>query len=275
MTSITNYKLFGLIAITSLFAAGPQAIYAGDDVFYTKNLYDEKLYDEAVYSSRKFIFSNPSSPEIPEMREILVKSLWRNNNRSSALTEVKKMSGSRGWLLRSKIYFLDKDYDSAIMAAEKGLNDPSTKPESLNIILASRIHTENWKGAGKTLLDLDMNTRNASNILSEDPPIKLKSATTALAMSAALPGLGQAYSEHYSDAIVTLLLNGIFIGGSIYSWNNDYRFTSILAGSMGLTYYLGNLYNAGLFVYQYNNSQKEKLDDDIRKELGLKAWFSF
>ena len=248
---------------------------AEDSFNYAKHLYDGGLHNEAAGELRRFIYFNPSDGRLEDASILLVKALWKQEKHTEAQKTAKNIRGEDGHLLRSKLYFLDKDYDSALMSAENALNKPACAEEAQNVIIASDLYKANWQGAIKSMSDFNRLNPEVESHLDKKSSIKLKSPAVAVTMSALLPGLGQAYSKHYSDALVTLLINGLFIGGSVAAWHNHYKVTSVLCVTMGVTYYLGNLYNAGLFVYQYNNYRKDTFAKEIREELGLKVWFSF
>jgi len=256
-----------------LFMCG--SLSAEDSFSYAEHLYDGGLYNEAAVELRRFIYFNPSDGRLKVASILLVKALWNQEKHTEAQKAAKNIKGEDGHLLRSKLYFLDKDYDSARISAENALNKPACAEEAQNVIIASDLYKANWQGAIKSMSDFNRLNPKVESHLDKKSPVKLKSPAVAVTMSALLPGLGQAYSKHYSDALVTFLINGLFIGGSVAAWRNDYKVTSVLCGTMGVTYYLGNLYNAGLFVYQYNNYRKDICAKEIRKELGLKVWFSF
>ncbi|MFH1957202.1 MAG: hypothetical protein ABIJ15_01830 [bacterium] len=248
---------------------------AEDSFNYAKHLYDGGLHNEAAGELRRFIYFNPSDERIKDASILLVKALWKQEKHTEAQKAAKNLTGEDGHLLRGKLYFLDKNYDSARISAENALNKPECAVEAQNVIIASDLYKANWQGAIKSMSGFNRLNPKVENHFDKKSPVKLKSPAVAVTMSALLPGLGQAYSKHYSDALVTFLINGLFIGGSAAAWRNDYKVTSVLCGAMGVTYYMGNLYNAGLFVYQYNNYLKDTFAKEIREELGLKVWFSF
>ncbi len=80
-------------------------------------------------------------------------------------------------------------------------------------------------------------------------------------LSTIVPGLGQGYCERWGDAFYSFVLSVGGIGSAYYFWDRDRGF-SLLTGTIGLFFYLGNIYGAIGSAILYN---EEKGDDFVRK----------
>ncbi len=115
-----------------------------------------------------------------------------------------------------------------------------------------------------------------------------KSPRLAGALSAFLPGAGQLYNGRLGDAVLTFLLNGLFIAGTIEAIQHD-QFA--IAGALGFFeagWYGGNVYSAVNGAHKYNRRADETLLQELERrfrmtppdipqtqQIGLKLSFRF
>ena len=79
-----------------------------------------------------------------------------------------------------------------------------------------------------------------------------KSPVLAGVMSAILPGSGYIYAEHYGDGITALLINGLFIVGTVAAINNENYAVAGIVGGIGVPFYLGNIYGSANAAKKWN-----------------------
>lgn len=96
-----------------------------------------------------------------------------------------------------------------------------------------------------------------------------KSPLKAGVLSAVLPGAGQVYNGHYSDAFWAFALNAIFIGGSYAAFDNDEDVLGVFLVFMETTWYSGNIYNAVNGARQFNRQQQERFMRNLKIQYGL------
>ena len=90
-----------------------------------------------------------------------------------------------------------------------------------------------------------------------------KSPLLAGALSAVLPGSGQAYAGRYRDGLVALLVNGLFIAGTAVAIDQENYATAAVVGGIGLPFYLGNIYGAANAANRWNLSLHRELRDRL------------
>ena len=90
-----------------------------------------------------------------------------------------------------------------------------------------------------------------------------KSPLLAGALSAVLPGSGQAYAGRYRDGLVALLVNGLFIAGTAVAIDQENYPTAAVVGGIGLPFYLGNIYGAANAANRWNLSLHRELRDRL------------
>ncbi|MFH1728539.1 MAG: hypothetical protein ABIA04_08975 [Pseudomonadota bacterium] len=110
-------------------------------------------------------------------------------------------------------------------------------------------------------------------------PFKKKNKILAGLLSI-IPGAGQLYTEHYSEAIVSFVINGLF-GFLIYdSFRksqeiDNYGYTNlVIFSSLGLSFYNANIYGAAHSAKRYNQASQRKFiqslhDINNSSEFGL------
>lgn len=102
--------------------------------------------------------------------------------------------------------------------------------------------------------------------------VKRKSSFLAALMSAALPGSGQIYCNHYYDGIQAFMYVGAFAFATYAAYkydkhcNNNFVHTYIAAGITSL-FHIGNIIGAQRTAAYYNMLQKQKFMDRIREKI--------
>lgn len=92
-----------------------------------------------------------------------------------------------------------------------------------------------------------------------------KSPVLAGALSAVVPGSGQAYSGRYRDGLAALLVNGLLIAGTVVALDQENYAAAAVIGGVGLPFYLGNIYSAANSAQKWNVS----LNRDLRDRLAV------
>jgi tetratricopeptide (TPR) repeat protein len=106
-------------------------------------------------------------------------------------------------------------------------------------------------------------TAKALRLLDEFEVQPRKSPAVAGAMSALLPGSGHMYVGRYKDGVVSLLVNGLFIAGTVAAINDENYAVATLVGGAGLPFYLGNIYAAANAAHKWNVSVRKDLRNNM------------
>ena len=105
---------------------------------------------------------------------------------------------------------------------------------------------------------------NKALILIDEYEIKQKkSPTLAATMSAILPGSGQIYAGRNKDGLMSFLVNGLFIAGTVAAINNENYALAAIVGGVGLPFYIGNIYGGANAAKKWNLSLSKQLRDDL------------
>ncbi len=97
-----------------------------------------------------------------------------------------------------------------------------------------------------------------------------KSPWVAGGLAAIFPGAGHIYTEHYTDAALSLFWNGVFLGGGAYLYSLETKADtghagSIVFGLAGLIFYAANITGAVSSAHRYNYFQERRLQQKIRE----------
>lgn len=86
-----------------------------------------------------------------------------------------------------------------------------------------------------------------------------KSPGKAQLLNAVVPGAGYFYLGQYQSGVTAVLLNGLFIGASVYFFDKGNVAAGAIFASFEAGWYFGGIYGAGLEAKAYNERLFEKL----------------
>ena len=113
--------------------------------------------------------------------------------------------------------------------------------------------------------------REAIELLDKNQLPPYKSPVLAGTMSAIIPGSGQLYAGRYGDAFTSLLLNGLFIAGTVVAVQNENYAVAGVTGLIGLPFYIGNIYGGTNAATKWNMGLRK----DLRGRLTLLLEYPF
>jgi len=113
--------------------------------------------------------------------------------------------------------------------------------------------------------------REAIELLDQNQLPPYKSPLLAGTMSAIIPGSGQFYAGRYGDGFTSLLLNGLFIAGTVVAATNENYALAGVTGLIGLPFYIGNIYGGANAATKWNLGLKK----DLRGKLTLILEYPF
>lgn len=131
------------------------------------------------------------------------------------------------------------------------------------------IESKNTQGAAQHLQKIEQGeaAQRAQLILESLPglgELPEKDPLTAGVMSALLPGAGHAYVGREKDALFAFLSNGLMIGATVESFDNDIPSLGIVLGMIELGWYTGTIHSSVNLAHKYNREQRERYLDSVR-----------
>lgn len=101
--------------------------------------------------------------------------------------------------------------------------------------------------------------------------VKQKNPALAAAMSAVIPGLGKVYSGRKDEGIAAFMTVGVLAGFTAECWikkgPTDWR--TILFGTLGSLFYIGNIYGSYMSVGIYNDTLRDAQNTSVIFNLHL------
>lgn len=94
-----------------------------------------------------------------------------------------------------------------------------------------------------------------------------KSPVLAGALSAILPGAGQAYVGAWQSAAYSFLINALFLSAALELQNKDLHASALTAGVVFSVTYVGGIISAAQSAKTYNNNQTSPLEARMYQEL--------
>jgi TolA-binding protein/TM2 domain-containing membrane protein YozV len=113
--------------------------------------------------------------------------------------------------------------------------------------------------------------KEAMTLIDQYPRLPQKSRTLAGVMSAILPGSGYIYADRVGDGITALIINGLFIVGTITAIYGENYAVAAIVGGIGVPFYVGNIYGSANAAKKWNLGVKR----DLRNKVFLTLDFNF
>jgi tetratricopeptide (TPR) repeat protein len=109
--------------------------------------------------------------------------------------------------------------------------------------------------------------RQTIALLDRDGEVPRKSPAVAGVMSAVVPGSGYMYAGRYGDGVVALIVNGLFIAGTVAAIHQENYAVAAIVGGIGLPFYIGNIYGAANAATKWNIGVRKELREKIAVSL--------
>ena len=149
-------------------------------------------------------------------------------------------------------------------------------PRALAAAALVQLETDDPRGAGETL-DLFLTrypdhprtgqVREAVQLLAEYQVLPQKSEVLAGVLSGILPGAGYAYAEEFATGAMSLGVNGAFIAATWTAFAQGLEAVGILAGGVGLPFYIGNIYGSVSAARKWNLAVKKQARERVHSAL--------
>ena len=86
-----------------------------------------------------------------------------------------------------------------------------------------------------------------------------------------MPGAGQLYAGRTKDAVIALVVNGLFIAGAWESYQRENYVASAVLVLFEMGWYSGNIYSAVNSAHRFNDARRADAIRDLRKRLWVRA----
>ena len=143
-------------------------------------------------------------------------------------------------------------------------------PKYLNlyfrVVLGEQLEAKDAEGAAP---GLHVYTQQLLAKSTERQNLSLKKPWLAGALSAVIPGAGQLYTGRYLDALISFLVNGALIAGTVFLAMppQNSMAGAIALGALGIGFYAGGIVNAVTDALSINEKRYEKFNTDLTNAL--------
>lgn len=232
-------------------------------------LLEEKSYDGAIMEGKRFMFFNPEDERVSDALYIMGLAYRAVHNWRDAINAFRESIRTT-----KDIEVADERRITLAATLIASGNYSLARLELLNL-LGTSVHAKAlyFDGiASLYMFDWDATERAFNSFYSEYADSSMreraesvnqilpevrgsrKSVNRAVLLSTILPGLGQAYSGNWRDALNALALNGLTIGLLAKAIYRKDAMDIVLIFPISLRYYAGNRYRARIDAKEYNRS---------------------
>lgn len=286
-------KILFIVYVISLLPLLPQSALCAEEpekdlqkqFAFAENLFAEGDYYRAITEYKRVIFFNPENALAEKSAFRIGECYFKAKKWSEAIEALGsfRLQYPRSQMAVEALYLEGlaekelKRYDNSLSAFQIIINSQSGQFADKAIYQTALIHldTGDWPGARKNFLlvpdnsSLSPSARIMAEGLEKSGSIPQKNPATAGFLAAVLPGAGHVYTERYRDAFMAFLLNGGFILAAVELFRNERYAAGGVVTFFEILWYSGNIYSAVGSAHKYNEREKTKFLDNLKKSSGF------
>jgi len=250
---------------------------------FADHLYEKGDYYRAITEYERLTFYFPESPLAKKAKYQIAMSYLKGEKLTQAIQQFSVLSksyineelGKNSQYMLAESYYQLKEYNLAIEVLDEFLRIYPKDPQADAARVKKGIcylRQGMWQSADKEFENIPAHSslgsiaRGLAEESQKYPSIKKKSPYIAGTLSAILPGAGQLYIGRPRDAVVSLLLNGLFIWGAIAALDRGNNLTGGILISVESGWYLANIYSAVSGAHKYNCSADQRFMEQIENK---------
>ena len=289
---IKTLLLFSAVIGLFLLCASPvlsdQIIINSDDQFdFARSVMNDGDYARAIVEFERFIHFFPGDTRVPSAR-LFIGMCYLNDRRYEEAREIfyPFITSEPDFPLSAKAVFLmgesyyqqgiSKEAEYYFAQVIEKHSDSDLKNAALYRLGWTRMRQNKWSEASAVFKTVEKDSLfyessrelAAQSLNGEELPEKNPAYAGTLAI---IPGLGHAYVSRYRDAMISFLVNGLFIWAAVQAFHSDQDVLGGILTFMELGFYTGNIYSAVNAAHKYNR----KVQNDFRESLQDRLDLSF
>jgi TolA-binding protein/TM2 domain-containing membrane protein YozV len=258
-----------LLVIVTVSPAFPNEPPPAGGMDFANHLYQAGDYYRAITEYERFAFTYPDHPTVKLARYQIAMSYYMGQRWDQAADRYRSLfelypneeTGKRSLFMLGEVYLAQKDYLRAIPVFKAYLDaypDDDRRDAARIQIGRCQLWQREWRLAEETFRSngpdspLFPQSQGLAAGARGFPLIPKKSPILAGTLSAILPGAGQFYIGRNTDAVISFLLNSIFIWGAAESFHNGNNVAGGILVAFESGWYLGNIFNATSGAHKYN-----------------------
>ena len=235
-------------------------------------------YDSAITEYKRFLFFHPDDARAASAYQKIglayrTQGLWQeaiSMMRNAVLHALNHEEKSEYQLELAVTLIASQNYDLARFELIRVTMRTTSGPLYQRVLFlqtVALIYQFQWEEARKVLRHYTTDEM-LDKLLDEAVNLPQKSPKVAKVLSAIFPGAGQVYAGNWRDGLNALVLNGVF-GFVAVDSVLDRHYVDAVTWTYFIfqRYYLGNLYQAGKAVDDFNDDTSRRAADEILKRL--------
>ncbi len=268
-------------------AAAPKAGFSADQLLkFADQLLQEGEYFRAITEFRRFRFNYPEDPRQAMALFRIGQAFYRGQQYNEALQIFREVIesypetsyGQQAWLWQGESLLQQTQYNAAEQSYSAYIEryaDTPTLPFAYYQRGWTLLYRRQWQAAATELRQIPPSSplhpaaQQLATEVQEGSQRPKKSPFLAGALSALLPGAGQLYNGRLGDAVLSFLLNGLFIAGAIEAIKHD---ELAIAGALSFFeagWYGGNVYSAVNGAHKHNRHADETLIQELERRFRM------
>jgi hypothetical protein len=260
-------------------------------------------YTRAIAEFERFIHFFPGDTRVPRAR-LLIGMCYLNDRRYEEAREIfypfitsepdSPLSAKAVFLMGESYYQqgISKEAEYYFVQVMEMYPESDLKNAALYRLGWTRMRQNKWSEASAVFKTIEKDSLfyessrelAAQSLNGEELPEKIPAYAGTLAI---IPGLGHVYVSRYRDAMVSFLVNGLFIWAAVQAFHSDQDVLGGILTFVELGFYTGNIYSAVNAAHKHNrklqNDFRESLQDSLdlnlftaeKGQLGLTLTFQF
>ncbi len=288
MYSLICLQLFwGVCDDKQRYATAAEPGFTADQLLqFAGQLLREGEYFRAITEFRRFRFNYPDDPRQAMALFRVGQAFYRGQQYNEALQTFRDVIqfypetpyGRQAWLWQGESLLQQTQFDAAEQSystyIERYANAPAL-PYAQYQRGWTLLYRRQWRAAATELQQIPDTSalypaaQQLAVEVQEGSQRPKKSPFLAGTLSTLLPGAGQLYNGRLGDAVLTFLLNGLFIAGSIEAIQHDELAIAGVLSFFEAGWYGGNVYSAVNGAHKHNRHANEALIQDLERRFRM------
>jgi TM2 domain-containing membrane protein YozV len=253
---------------------------------FADHLFQQGDYYRAITEYERVLFFYPDDPLAGTAQYQIANSYLKGEKWAQAAERFRAVAerysgeniGRKASFMLGETYYLKRDYRLALDGYDAFLRKYPHDPQGEDARIRMGwcyLRLGNWERAAEEFRDLPASSalgEQAGQLAEEAsgfPAIPRKSPSLAAGLSTVLPGAGQLYVDRPTDALISLLLNGLFIWGAVEAIDHGNTVAGGIVAALESGWYVGNIYNAASSAHKYNRKKEQDFIDSLQGKFGV------
>lgn len=282
-------RYWSITLICTLFAfalpatSGAMAIDAEQQYRFAETLFDSHQYRRAAEEYQRFAFFFPDDPRQRQSRFKAGQAFLLAEDPETALTLFNELTDLMPLdSVAIESYFMMVECHLSLHAVTQAVvdlnnlitlsDDRSVRNRAYNRLGWLYIDQTDWAAAQTAFARISADQRSWYHVdglerdLNDSSRLPARSPALAGALSI-IPGAGQLYCNRYEDALIAFIVNAGLIWATHDAFDEEQYGLGGLLSFVALGFYAGNIYSAVADAHKYNQFQKQKFRDELKRHL--------